>query len=210
MKKKYFTLFLILGVNCMLFGKDVGGWKKYESLKKDDYSTNTKYWNKYKGITKELADEIPAEKLIEVVDNYVCWIVGDSYNQEMDEKIKKLTNVIKYTYLIYNYECEINNGGFDQFYFNSIGYEVFEIQKALGFFGLLKNKELLDKSIELLKKKIDISKYYELSANRDLPTEDLEDEFQELNSKFYEYPEKIEEIINSYLDTHRSILITVE
>mgnify|MGYP003415517302 CR=1 FL=1 len=93
------------------------------------------------------------EELYEIIDNYVCWIIGNSYDEEMDAKLKKLPLAIKYTYLIYTYECEINNGGFDQFYFNSIGYEVFEIQKGLDFFGLNKNKALLDKSIELLKQK---------------------------------------------------------
>ena len=61
----------------------------------------------------------------------------------MDARLQKLPAAIKYAYLVYTYECEINNGGFDQFYFNSIGYEVFEIQKGLEFFGLKKNKILL-------------------------------------------------------------------
>ena len=153
MKKTTLTLLIVLGVSCMLFGKDSGNWKKYESLKKDDFSINEKYWKKYKGISKELANEIPAERLYEVVDNYVAWIIGNSYDTEMDKKLQKLPLAIKYAYLVYTYECEINNGGFDQFYFNSIGYEVFELQKGLEFFGLIKNKMLLDKSLELLKQK---------------------------------------------------------
>lgn len=193
----------------MLFGKDSGNWKKYESLKKDDFSINEKYWKKYKGISKELANEIPAERLYEVVDNYVAWIIGNSYDTEMDKKLQKLPLAIKYAYLVYTYECEINNGGFDRFYFNSIGYEVFELQKGLEFFGLIKNKMLLDKSIELLKQKIDIKNYYELSSKQELPTEDFKEEFNELNSQFYYYPEKIEEIINEYLNKHREDLITV-
>ena len=193
----------------MLFGKNSGNWKKYESLKKDDYSINEKYWKKYKGISKELANEIPAERLYEVVDNYVAWIIGNSYDTEMDKKLQKLPLAIKYAYLVYTYECEINNGGFDQFYFNSIGYEVFELQKGLEFFGLIKNKMLLDKSLELLKQKIDIKNYYKLSSKQELPTEDFEEEFNELNSQFYDYPEKIEEIINEYLNKHREDLITV-
>ncbi len=193
----------------MLFGKDSGNWKKYESLKKDDFSINEKYWKKYKGISKELANEIPAERLYEVVDNYVAWIIGNSYDTEMDKKLQKLPLAIKYAYLVYTYECEINNGGFDQFYFNSIGYEVFELQKGLEFFGLIKNKMLLDKSLELLKQKIDIKNYYKLSSKQELPTEDFEEEFNELNSQFYDYPEKIEEIINEYLNKHREDLITV-
>ena len=209
MKKTTLTLLIVLGVSCMLFGKDSGNWKKYESLKKDDYSINEKYWKKYKGISKELANEIPAERLYEVVDNYVAWIIGNSYDTEMDKKLQKLPLAIKYAYLVYTYECEINNGGFDQFYFNSIGYEVFELQKGLEFFGLIKNKMLLDKSLELLKQKIDLKNYYELSSKQELPTEDFEEEFNELNSQFYDYPEKIEEIINEYLNKHRGDLITV-
>lgn len=194
----------------MLFGKDTGNWKKYEALKKDEYSENEKYWKKYKGISKELAQEIPTEKLYSTIDNYVCLIVGNSYDTEMDARLQKLPAAIKYTYLVYTYECEINNGGFDQFYFNSIGYEVFEIQKGLEFFGLKKNKILLDKSLELLKQKIDVSKYHELSSKQMLPTEDFENEFHELDDQFYDYPEKIEEIINEYLDKHRKDLVTVE
>lgn len=209
MKKTTLTLLIVLGVSYMLFGKDSGNWKKYESLKKDDFSINEKYWKKYKGISKELANEIPAERLYEVVDNYVAWIIGNSYDTEMDKKLQKLPLAIKYAYLVYTYECEINNGGFDQFYFNSIGYEVFELQKGLEFFGLIKNKMLLDKSLELLKQKIDIKNYYELSSKQELPTEDFEEEFNELNSQFYDYPEKIEEIINEYLNKHRGDLITV-
>lgn len=209
MKKTTLTLLIVLGVSCMLFGKDSGNWKKYESLKKDDFSINEKYWKKYKGISKELANEIPAERLYEVVDNYVAWIIGNSYDTEMDKKLQKLPLAIKYAYLVYTYECEINNGGFDQFYFNSIGYEVFELQKGLEFFGLIKNKMLLDKSLELLKQKIDIKNYYKLSSKQELPTEDFEEEFNELNSQFYDYPEKIEEIINEYLNKHREDLITV-
>ena len=210
MKKIVIALLMLLGVSCMFFGKDKGNWKKYESLKKDEYSVNKKYWEKYKGISKELAQEIPAEKLYEIIYNYVCWIVGNSYDAEMDAKLQKLPLAIKYAYLIYSYEAEINNGGFDQFYFNSIGYEVFEIQKALEFFGLTKNKILLDKSIELLKQKIDISQYHELSSKRELPTEDFENEFSELESQFYDYPERIEGVINEYLDNHREDLITLK
>lgn len=210
MKKNVIAILMLLGGSCMLFGKDTGNWKKYEALKKDEYSVNEKYWKKYKGISKELAQEIPAEKLYEIVDNYVCWIVGNSYDAEMDAMLQKLPAAIKYTYLVYTYECEINNGGFDQFYFNSIGYGVFEIQKGLEFFGLKKNKILLDKSLELLKQKIDVSKYHELSAKRELPTEDFENEFHELDSQFYDYPKKIEDIINEYLDKHRKDLVTVE
>ena len=116
MKKIVIALLMLLGVSCMFFGKDKGNWKKYESLKKDEYSVNKKYWEKYKGISKELAQEIPAEKLYEIIYNYACWIVGNSYDAEMDAKLQKLPLAIKYAYLIYSYEAEINNGGFDQFY----------------------------------------------------------------------------------------------
>ncbi|WP_277055567.1 DMP19 family protein, partial [Treponema socranskii] len=144
MKKNISILLILLAGIEMLFAKDSGNWKKYESMKKDDYSVNENFWKKYKGISKVLSEEIPADKLYEVTDNYVFWIVGNSYGEEMHEKLMKLPEIVRYSYLVYSYEAEINNGGFDQFFFNSIGYEVFEIQKALDFFGLTKNKEILD------------------------------------------------------------------
>ena len=192
----------------MLFSKNLGNWNKYESMKKDDFSVNEKFWKKYKGISKELAEEIPEDKLYDIMDNYVSWIVGNSFDEEMHEKLMKLPEVIRYSYLVYRYECEINNGGFDQFFFNSIGYEVFEIQNALAFFSLTKNKEILDKAVKLLETKIDLKDYKKLSANRELPTEELEDELNKLDSLFYEYPEKIESIINEFLAKNRERLIT--
>ncbi len=192
----------------MLFAKAPGNWKAYESMKKDDFSVNEKYWKKYKGISKELAGQIPADKLCDVVDNYVFWIVKDSYDDDLDKKLSELPEIIRYAYLVYQYECEINNGGFDQFFFNSIGYEAFEIQKALEYFGLQKNKEILDKAMELLKTKIDMKDYKKLSASRDLPTEEIESELRELDRHFYEYPEKIMETVNSVLDKNRLQLVT--
>ena len=41
-------------------------------------------------------------------------------------------------------------------------------------------------------------------------TEDFENEFSELDSQFYDYPENIKDIINEYLDKHREDLITVK
>ena len=120
----------------------------------------------------------------------------------------KLPEIVRYSYLVYSYEAEINNGGFDQFFFNSIGYEVFEIQKALDFFGLTKNKEILDKAVKLLETKITLSDYKKLFTDGKLPTEELEDEFNELNGLFLEYPEKIESIINTVLDKNREKLVT--
>ena len=192
----------------MLFAKVPGNWKAYDSMKKDDFSVNEKYWKKYKGISKELAEQIPADKLCDVVDNYVFWIVKDSYDDDLDKKLSELPEIIRYAYLVYQYECEINNGGFDQFFFNSIGYEAFEIQKALEYFGLQKNKEILDKAMELLKTKIDMKDYKKLSASRDLPTEEIESELRELDRHFYEYPEKIMETVNSVLDKNRLQLVT--
>lgn len=38
------------------------------------------------------------------------------------------------------YKCEINNGGFDRFILMLFGYEVFEVQKKLEFFGLIEKE----------------------------------------------------------------------
>ena len=41
-------------------------------------------------------------------------------------------------------------------------------------------------------------------------TDDLEEEFSQLDSTFYEYPENITEIVNTFLDKNRSELVTIK
>ena len=193
----------------MFFGKDLGNWRKYESINKKTVFGDEKYWKKYKGISTSLAKEIPHDLLYEVVCCYGYYVIGNSVNEEMRQKFLELPEILRYTMLIGLYEGEINNGGFAQFYDN-LGYIVFELQEGLDFFGLTKNKQLIDKSISLLKQRIDISNYYELCSNEELPLDEIDDELSELDDKFYEYPEDFTEIINSYLDKNREKLITIK
>ncbi len=79
----------------MFFGKNSGNYKRYESLKENDFSVNKKYWNKYKGISKELANEIPEDKLYEIVENYVSWITGNSLDEEMHLKLQQLPEILR-------------------------------------------------------------------------------------------------------------------
>lgn len=101
----------MIGGNVMFWGKDLGGFGQYKKLKIDDFSVNEKYWEKYQGISGKLSYELPKDNIYELVNDYVCWILGDSSAEEMDEKIKKLPDIIRNTYLVYTYEGEINNGG---------------------------------------------------------------------------------------------------
>ena len=193
----------------MFFGNDLGNWKEYESLNKKTFFGNEEYWKKYNGISATLAKEIPQAFLYEVVCCYGYYVIGNSDNEEMLQKFLELPEILRYTMLIGLYEGEINNGGFAQFYDN-IGYIVFELQKGLKFFGLKKNKKLIDKSISLIKKRIDISNYYELCSKEELPLDEIDDELSKLDDRFYEYPEDFTEIINSYLDKNREQLITIK
>ena len=189
--------------------KETDGWEKYNQLKKDDWSVNKKYWDSYGGISEKLAFEIPSERLLEVVSNFADWIGGDSFDEELHQKLMALPEEIRNAHLVYSYECEMNGEGFDGFYFNFLGYEVFEIEKALDFFGLKKNKRILHDSLKLLGKKIDLKDYQKLSASRELPEEELEDEFSNLDSRFYKYPEDIKETVSSHLEKNRDKLVTL-
>jgi len=74
----------------------------------------------YKKLTKEIIETIPDIKLEEtILDNInTSFEKGEQYTLE---KISKLTKGQQAVFSTWWLEAEVNNGGFNQFYFNSIG-----------------------------------------------------------------------------------------
>lgn len=186
-------------------------WEEFvELFQKQRWGRNPVFWNKYKGITEEFAMQIPKEALYEVIYSYSVHVAGESYHEEMHRRLATMPDLLRYTFLLDRYEGEIKNGGFSQYYFNQMGYEVFEVQKALEFFGLKKHKKLLDKSLELLGQKMDLNNYIEVCSRRDLPLDKISDGLHELDHEFYNVDEDFYEIVSDYIDKHREDLVTVK
>ena len=150
---------------------------------------------------------IIAFKTGEKTDNYAQKLIE---NEEYDENVivgimnvlidkyykenKPLSEAEKTIFLIANYEGEINNGGFDQFFFNGGNINLFD-----GDFAQL-TVEALEKinavkNVQIMKTAIDTVDNTEYGAN----SKKESDRLNELDNEFYEYPEDLAQLQLEYI-----------
>jgi hypothetical protein len=140
----------------------------------------------YKVLTTEIVSKIKDEELEQAIfDNISINMEGDQ--REEREIVKTLTPGQRAIYVTWIVESEVNNGGFNQFYFNSsgqladMGEEAFEIIGAHKFAAIVKQSNLIYDEI-----KEDLEKYndgttesFSKSYNGN-PLNDLDEKFYNL------------------------------
>ena len=99
--------------------------------------------------------------------------------------------------LIHMLEAQVNNGGFDQFFFNSSGQFALQTLKALEAIEAPETRELLACAIALAYPDgypNDASEH-EQAADDDATLEAM----GALSDEFFEYPEPLSDLVNEYL-----------
>jgi hypothetical protein len=79
-----------------------------------------------------------------------------------------------------NFLAQVNNGGFDQYFFNSGIWEAHECHNALSTIGSIKMKALIEKAIEIISLPAHVPEDYAYEA-----TEEQEEELDKLDAAFY-------------------------
>ncbi|UWY29966.1 DMP19 family protein [Flavobacterium sp. TR2] len=106
---------------------------------------------------------------------------------------KEQTNISSPTAYIEELEAEVNNGGFNQYFFNSSGQNCFETLKALKKNKKFKTAKILESAINLINpKKLPSEDLIKKLQNREV--EELNDEkinakLELLDLEFYKYPD---------------------
>ncbi len=177
---------------------------KKQSKKKNELFTNSvnafHYRKIYKNLSKEDFDTISDDNLIQAIfDNISANISEDEY-----ESVKRLNESQQAIYKIWLLESEINNGGFNQFYYNSSGRFYNELPESLKIIGANKFAELLGNANRVYENNYDFitslqngtldgfSKSY-----KDNPLDEFDCKFSELYSE-----ENIEKLQIHYIKTH--------
>ncbi len=119
------------------------------------------------------------------LDNYICELC------EWGESLEKLSVPQKVFYFNQELEREVNNGGFDQYFFNSSGSFAHETMDSLKAVGAKKTAELLQRAID----QFPGGKVPNLTeARRDLMLklwpDSLNQIWEDLDAKFYTYEDE--------------------
>lgn len=106
---------------------------------------------------------------------------------------KDKTNISKPTANIEELEMEVNNGGFNQYFFNSSGQNCFKTLKVLKKNKKFKTAKILESAINLINpKKLTNEDLIKKLRNREveeLDNEEINAKLELLDVEFYKYPD---------------------
>ncbi len=126
----------------------------------------------------------------------------DSYlneKSEYGENIGKLNSSQKTFLFVENLEREINNGGFNLFYFNSSGDFSQETVNALLEIGANKTAEIVKKANSEFKNGLVPKDRTERQNELELIKEKAEENWDNLDSEFYEYQDNLTELLIEFV-----------
>ena len=136
--------------------------------------------------SEEVFNKTTDEKLLETVYENIVSKLPKDYEQEY-ESVIKLSKSEQAIYIIWGLEGEINNGGFNQYYFNSSGKFSELTPNALKLVGAVKFAELVEKANGIYKTENDkITKHQDgtiegfSKSYEENPLNELDDEFYKL------------------------------
>jgi len=120
------------------------------------------------------------------------------------EAIEKLSHAERVFYCIFQLEGEVNNGGFSQYLFNSSGNFANEIVDALNEIGAVKMAGICEKALAALGCNIPADRYERQEKLEDVETDEVDEELNECDNEFYEYPDDLTELNYQYIIKNRA------
>ncbi len=151
--------------------------------------------------------EFDLEKVLKIERRDMIVMEIDSYlneKSEYGEKIKKLNSSQRTFLFVENLEREINNGGFNQFYFNSSGDFSQETVTALLEIGANKTAEIVKRANSEFKNGTVPKERTERQNELELIEEKAEENWNNCYSEFYKYQENITELLISFVLKNKS------
>lgn len=144
---------------------------------------------------KEKASEEKNDK------NKVVWDTFDKVcnKSRYGEEIEKLNSYERVIFVTLELECEVNNGGFSQYFYNSSGNRSNELIEAFREIGAVKTAGICKKALSAFD--------FQMPADRE-KREELLDEYdwetadsilEECDDKFYDYADELETLNYEYI-----------
>ena len=182
---------------------------KEQAMDIDKFMENFKNRTKYKSLSKETLQNIPDDKLLQAIVDYIIEeIIQNDYENEY-EIVKKQSSGIQYIWAIWGLEAEVNNGGFNQYFYNSSGQFAKEAHIGCIAIGANNTSEILKGAITTLSKEIDLHKRTKETGT----LEDFMDSYNETqlgqwDDKFYESPDDLSGLMIKYIRNNYDQFIT--
>ena len=141
----------------------------------------------------------PAEAVVMAAHDLV-FDKGDGDTEHLD----RLSPEARLVYLVWYFDGEIHNGGFDQLFINSLGNHCIEILGHLETIGAGKSHDLLSKAVSWFPNSLPSGdrqiRWSQLETFSDTP--EYEAEMNRLDDEFYKYEDDLGSLLSSYVARH--------
>ena len=159
------------------------------------------------GQTKKEKVKIDIETILKIEDETIAITELDSmlsiisnHGQEID----RLTESQKIVLIVENLEREINNGGFNQFFFNSGGQFAHETITALRTIKAFKTADIVSKSISAWPNQKVPKDWSERQELVDEISDQADIVWNECDKEFYKYQDNIVKLLLAYVKSNKS------
>jgi hypothetical protein len=123
-------------------------------------------------------------------------------DKEESGGLGSLTPAEQTFFLVWWFEAELNNGGFDQFFDNSTGNHAVHTVSALDRIGATTCANIVRRACALFPDSTPSSDWNTRQEQLCVITDDDEEAFESLTTEFYEYPDDIGGLLAKYWETH--------
>ena len=211
MKFRLVSFFIMLSsilklIGCINPSKNNGVISSKDSIDTSIEKSVEEFKNRpiYSRMTAEIIDSTSDDQLLQIVFDNLCEKISEGYTREFEE-VSSFSKNRQFIYVIWVLEAEVNNGGFNQFYYNPSGKFAPILPEALRMVGAIKFSNLVERANAMYKRDYDkITKYQDGSLEGfsksyiDNPLNELDTEFYDLNNE-----EDLNQIQVDYIRSHK-------
>lgn len=123
-----------------------------------------------------------------------------------DDSLSNLSEAERNFIYVDTLEGQVNNGGFEQFFFNSSGEYTYQVVAAYNAIGAIKTVKIIEEAIMLFPVQPvpkDTDERRDMMEDLD---ESIADKWDKLDNEFYKYEESIDELIIKYMKDNIHLL----
>ena len=134
-----------------------------------------------------------------------------SLDPQLDEKtqLQKFPPGLRMIRVAMCLDDQVCNGGFHQYFWNTEGKDIDLIEKAFAHFGAKKHATLASAAVKIFRKDDRIRKSYEVERTLESFGESArEDNYDDLDTQYFEIKENIESVICRYVRKHPDEFVT--
>lgn len=136
-------------------------------------------------ISRDWLDSLSDDEIEFEIFDKILELIGNNFKDE-HKIVCGLPSGLTYFYATWLLESEVNNGGFNQFFYNSSVNFIDEARDGLVYFGDIKLKELLDEAVEIFMNEIDMQiKTREIGTIEAFSESYEKSNLDTMDSKFY-------------------------